>query len=178
MEVIHIKLESFILKNCKLSPLTPDSVSENYVNWLNDENINRFLELRFIKHTNLSIRAYVERVIKSKDTLFYGIYSLNDIHIGNIKLGPINMNHKFADVGFLIGDKNFYNKGIASEALRKICDYAFSLGVLKITAGAYEDNLASIATLKKVGFIIEGYRPNYVCAHKKRIGIYIFGLDP
>jgi RimJ/RimL family protein N-acetyltransferase len=178
MKIIHQKLESFTMHKCQLKPLDIEAVSENYLNWLNDENINQFLELRFTKHTKHSIRSYIESVIRGQDTMFYGIYSLDGIHIGNIKLGPININHKFAEIGFLIGDKKFYKKGIASESLRKICDYAFSLGVLKITAGAYEDNLASIATLKKVGFIIEGYRPNYFYSGKKRSGIYIFGLDP
>jgi len=178
MEISNNKLESFILEKCKLAPLKESSDSDKYLKWLKDEDINQFLESRFDRYSRSSLRSFIKNIIESKNTFFYGIYSLDGIHIGNIKLGPINEHHKFADIGFLIGDKNFYRKGIATEALKKVCNYAFSLGVEKITAGSYENNLASIATLKKVGFSIEGYRSNYVSFKGNRIGVYIFGLNP
>lgn len=178
MEISNNKLESFVLEKCKLAPLKENSDSDKYLNWLRDESINQFLEARFDPYSRSSLRNFIKNIIEAKNTLFYAIYSLDGIHIGNIKLGPINEHHKYADIGFLIGDKNFYRKGIATEALKKVCNYAFSLGVEKITASTYENNLASIATLKKVGFSIEGYRPNQVSFKGRRIGVYIFGLNP
>lgn len=178
MEISYDKLESFNLKKCKLKPLKEDSDLDKYLSWLKDENTNQFLEARFDHHTISSLRIFIKNIIESKNNLFYGIYSLDDIHIGNIKLGPINKNHYTADIGFLIGDKNFYRKGIATEALKKLCEYAFTLGIEKISAGAYENNLASIATLNKAGFSIEGYKSNHVFFKGNRIGVYIFGLNP
>ena len=44
-----------------------------------------------------------------------------DKHIGNIKLGPINWIHRYGDISLLIGDKDYWGKGIATEAIRA-CD--------------------------------------------------------
>lgn len=71
-----------------------------------------------------------------------------DKHIGSNKIGPINRINNFADVGLIIGDKSFGNKGFATEALKLIVDYAFNkLKIRKLTAGIYANNIGSIKAL-------------------------------
>ena len=46
--------------------------------------------------------------------LYFWVFFLkkNNLHIGNIKLGPINSHHNRADIGFIIGDKNIGGRDI------------------------------------------------------------------
>ena len=83
---------------------------------------------------------------KTSDDLFYAIISRDkDKHIGNIKIGLINKNYNYAEVGILIGDKSSWNKGFTTEALKLIVDYAFNkLKIHKLTVGIYANNIGSI----------------------------------
>ena len=72
--------------------LEPDSVSADYVSWLNDPAVNRFLESRWSVATPESTREFVAQQLASPSALFLGIRAraLGARHVGNIKLGPID----------------------------------------------------------------------------------------
>ena len=58
---------------------------------------------------------------------------------------------------YLIGDKNYWRQGYATEVVSHVTQYGFeNLGLEKITAGCYEPNVGSINVLKKNGFKVEG----------------------
>jgi [ribosomal protein S5]-alanine N-acetyltransferase len=176
INIKHNTLEVLVTNFCILKPISLKHVSHRYLAWLNDPDINKFLETRFNEINIAILRDYVASQIKKGDNLFYAIHSLSDTHIGNIKLGPINPNHMTADIGFFIGDKSYHRKGIASHAIIKLCEYGFSMGIKKITAGAYSSNLGSIKTLLKSGFNEEGFRRSQVISDGKREGVSLFGL--
>ena len=132
-------------------------VSENYCRWMNDPEVTRYLESRFHSQTLEDIRAYVLQMQQSSDTLFLAILlKEKDTQIGNIKLGPINPNHRFADIGILIGEKTHWGKGYATEAIRLLSQYAFEkLQIHRLTAGAYANNPGSWRAFEKAGFLRE-----------------------
>ena len=143
-----------------LRKVSPDDVNEAYCRWMNDPTTNRFLESRFCPHSIETLREYV--VNKQGDNLnaFFAIVLSNrDRHIGNIKLGPVDPNHRLADIGILIGEKDCWGKGYASEAISLIVDYAFNiLNLHKVTAGCYAPNKGAIRAFEKTGFVQEGVR--------------------
>jgi [ribosomal protein S5]-alanine N-acetyltransferase len=161
---------------CILRPLLVEHVTPQYVAWLNDPEVNRHLESRFVTQTLESVRAFVDGQRKSGSSLFYGIWGPNETHIGNIKLGPIDHYHLTSDLGFLIGDRDFWGKGIASEAITLIVKLGFDMGLQKITAGSYENNLGSAKALKNAGFLKEGFRANQVIFCDQRFGVDLFGI--
>jgi len=80
-----------------------------------------------------------------------------DHHVGNVTLNRISWIHRTADTGLMIGRKEFWGKGCAFEAWILLIEYAIQrLGLRKIIAGAVAENVASIITLEKLGFKIEG----------------------
>ncbi len=86
-----------------LKELTPKDVSQSYLMWMNDYEVHQFTEQKFKKHNIKSIIEYVKEKKKSKDEFLYGIFLKNNKeHIGNIKLGPINFIHKYADISYFI----------------------------------------------------------------------------
>jgi [ribosomal protein S5]-alanine N-acetyltransferase len=133
-------------------------INNSYCSWLNDPETNRYLESRFI---NWDVEKLVKfyNSIDDKD-LFLAIIDIEkDLHIGNIKISSLDAIHNRAELGLMIGDKRYWGKGIATEAIRLVTDYCFStLCLNKVTAGAYAENKASINAFLKNGFLIEGER--------------------
>lgn len=149
-------------KTIFLRDLKKSDATNEYMNWLNSKKINQFLESRFTKHSIVDIENYIKKMNHDADIIFLAIIRKdNQKHIGNIKLGPINWDHKYAEIGIMIGDKNSWGKGFASEAIKLISDFGFNtLKLHKITAGIYEVNIGSIKAFLKAGFFIEGIRFN------------------
>lgn len=144
----------------RLFVLRPELVTEAYVSWLNDSEVNRFLESRFATHTLESTREYVAGVLASPDYLFFGIESVElGRHVGNIKLGPLNRMHGTAEVGIIIGDRGAWGRGIATSAIAQLSVIARDeLGLRKVTAGCYASNGGSQRAFEKAGYTVEGVR--------------------
>lgn len=144
-------------KNIHLRPVRVSDATKEYVEWLNSPEINQYLEIRFTRHTLKNVKEYIKKVSKDRSFIFLAIIRKDSgKHIGNIKLGPINEYHKRAEIGIMIGDKNSWGRGFAGEAIHLLTNFAFNrLKLRKVIAGAYENNIGSIKTFIKNGFIAE-----------------------
>jgi len=154
--------------------LEESDIGEEYLGWLNDGDVTRYLETGKFPSTLVTIRKYVEHFQDSKTELIFAIVDREtDQHVGNVTLNRINWIHRTADTGLVIGKKEFWGKGYAFEAWSLLIEYAFQrLGLQKIVAGAVADNVASIVTLEKLGFKIEGkFRKEYFVEGEYRDGI-------
>ena len=153
-----------------LRRLTEDDVSEAYVRWINDPDINQYLESRFYEQTIESTKAFIRSVTNDNNYQFGIFIKETDQHIGNIKIGSINHFHKYADIGFLIGEKEYWGKGIASEAIKLATDFAFNtLGLHKLWGGAYAPNVGSMKAFLKNEYVEEGVKKSqYLCN-----GVYV-----
>lgn len=163
-----------------LRTLQADDATDTYLAWLGDPEVNRYLEIRFSEIRDVQeLASFIESVNESPVHLMLGIFIKKDgRHIGNIKLGPIVVPHSRAVVGFLIGDKEAWGQGYATEAIVEICRYGIQvLGLAKITAGCYETNAGSAKALLKSGFAQEASIPSDVAFEERRIASLIFGFN-
>lgn len=141
--------------------LDESDVGEAYVAWLNDPRVNRYLESRFATHTVQSTRDFVRGCRDSASTLMLGIRSqaLGDRHVGNIKLGPIDLRHGLGEVGILIGEPDAWGRGIGRAAIAIVSEIAREqLALRKLTAGCYASNVGSQRAFAGAGFGVEGRR--------------------
>jgi ribosomal-protein-alanine N-acetyltransferase len=138
-------------------PLSLKHLSTEYVNWLNDPEIYRYLDTGG-NYTVEDLKTYLGSVEKSNDILFWAIHlKENKKHIGNIKIDSINDRNKLAVYGIMMGDKQEWGKGYAKEATLKIINYCFTeLHLRKITLGVITDNVPAVELYKKLGFETEG----------------------
>ena len=143
-------------KRLKLSRLDKNFLSQEYVNWLNDVDVNKYLENRGL-YSIKKLEKYLNNV-ESKSILFWAIIRKDTMqHIGNIKIDPISELNKTGEYGVLIGDKFSWGKGYAFEASKKVIEYCFNeLGLRKITLGVVKDNKGAILLYEKLGFTKEG----------------------
>ena len=162
-----------------LRSLTKSDLTPQYLHWLLDEEITRYLELRFSpKQTLETLENFVIAANDSSDTLLLGIFTRDEArHIGNIKIGPVCANHARADLGFLIGEREAWGKGFATEAIIAASRHALTrLGIAKVTAGCYASNRGSARALEKAGFALEARLPEHVSTDGVREDVLLFGL--
>lgn len=145
----------------ELFALEPKHVTPAYVSWVNDPEVNRFLESRFVQQTEDSVRQFVEAAARDQHGLFWGIRSVAlDRHVGNIKLAPIDRHHLRGEVGIMIGDRDAWGLGIGSRALALVSAIADrDLGLRKLTAGCYASNIGSVRAFERAGYTVEAVRP-------------------
>jgi len=143
--------------------LEPRHVAEPYVKWLRDPNVIQYLESRFEVHDLSSTIAYVTRMRADPDVLMLGVHSLDlDRHVGNIKLGPINRRHGLGEIGLMIGERDAWGRGIATDAVNVLAQIAaHQLSIRKLTASCYASNVASERVFSKAGFAVEARLKDY-----------------
>ncbi len=158
--------------------LVSDDINERYLQWMSDKEINRYLESRFTQFDLQELQRHFD-IYLEQGALFLAIEdSVSNLHIGNLKIGPVNPNHKTADIGILIGDPDFRGRGIAAQAIKMVTDYAFeNLGVSRLFCGIYEANTASIRAFQKAGYKIEGVLVRHVVLDGVRSNTLILGQN-
>ncbi len=88
-----------------------------------------------------------KKISKNPLRFLKGIY-LDGVIIGFIN--EVEKNEESIELGYVISPKH-KGKGFATEALDKSINYLLSIGYKEIICGAFEDNLASIRVMQKVG---------------------------
>lgn len=96
--------------------------------------------------------------------------------LGNIGLKIVNSEQKVAEIGFML-KVVAQGKGIASEALKLLINYAFcDVTINKLVAYCSTDNIASYRLLEKVGFIREACLKNNTTINNMPVDDYAYGL--
>jgi len=141
-------------KRIYLRKLDEKDATQKYCSWLNDPEVNKYLETR--EATIEELRQYIKDKNKNPNCLFLGIFKENKKHIGNIKLEPIDFENKKATLGILIGDKEYWGKGIGTEAVKLLVNWSFdNLGLEEVNLGVISENKAAINVYTKAGFRID-----------------------
>ena len=145
----------------RIVPFAEQHLTERYVGWLNDPEVVRFSEQRFVRHTLASCRAYWSS-FEGSHNCFWAIElaggDTSERHIGNIN-AYVDRNNGLADVGILIGDRRIWGKGCGAEAWRAVCNWLFThLNMRKITAGTLSCNLGMLAIMDRTGMVDDGKR--------------------
>ena len=138
--------------------LTYDDITEEYLTWFKDPQVTKYLEVDGENLTKKMAQEYIERGKKNNEYYMYAI-CLKDSnkHIGNLKIGPINWKHNFSDLVIVIGDKECWGKGLASEAIKKGIEIAFNtFNIRKLSGGIYSENVSSVKAYTNAGYFIEG----------------------
>ena len=165
-----------VLQRLTLRTLSETDADGPYLQWMRDPEILQYLEARFRTFTHDDLARYVQTMNADPRVFLFGILITDTAqHIGNIKLGPIDRNHKVGDVGILIGAKEHWGQGFATEAIRGLTKWATgSQGLHKLTAGCYHLNHGSIRAFLKAGWFEEGRRrEQYQCGDQRVDGVLL-----
>lgn len=153
-----------------LQSIDINDVSNTYVDWLNDPQVNQYLETRFTHQNIESVTSFIRATLSKTDEYLFTIRTKDKHHIGNIKIGAINAHHGTGEISLFIGDKDSWGKGYATLAISLITYFAFSnLNLRKISAGAYKSNIASTRAFIKSGYEMDGVKKAHYISNEEVI---------
>ncbi len=154
MIAIKIETKCLVLRN-----LESNDVTQNYVDWLNNPEINKYLSCANTFQTMEACISYVQSYQKRNDAALIGIFlKENGLHIGNLTFSTVDWHNKSVAVGISIGRKEYTRKGLAKEALSSIVEHCFEqLKFHRLWAGINVENIRSLNLFIKCGFKIEKF---------------------
>ncbi|MDQ3194204.1 MAG: GNAT family N-acetyltransferase [Bacteroidota bacterium] len=144
--------------NIYISPLSKNDISDEYVSWLNDEEICKENSHATFPNTKKKTADYIKSLENSKEEIAFAIkWKKNNKHIGNIAIKNIDRINRSAELAIIIGDKNYWSKGVGSDAYRMLIDYGFkTLNLNRISSGQTVSNTGMIMVCEKMGMKKEG----------------------
>lgn len=179
--------------NITLRQIELEDCTTTYVEWLNNPDVNQYLETKWSQQTMESVRNFVISQRGNEHSILFAIMwdpdggrerqeiagrdNRSGQHIGNIKIGPINEHYRHADISYFIGDKALWNKGIATEAIRLVTEFGFDeLKLHRVEAGAYAAAVGSWKALEKNGFVREAVFREQVISNGNYMDVYRYGI--
>ena len=148
-----MKNKKIIGNKYKLIPFCIDDVNDDYISWLNDPDVNKFLETRHNNQTLDDVFRYISGFYKEQEKYIWGIYPINGDLIGTITLNNVDRNNGVAELGIMIGDIDYWGKLASENAINLVLNFAFKeIGLNNITGGCYSTNIGMVFTFKRLGF--------------------------
>ena len=141
-----------------LVPLDRARHLENYLCWMNDPEVVRWLGGEGRPITRASEGSWFDRHESGvKDEIVFAIETLEGVHIGTSSLMDLDDRNGRAVCGTLLGDRGSWGKGYGTDAARIRNRYAFEVRELRIlTSKVFAPNEASLRMLRRVGFVEYG----------------------
>ena len=133
----------------QLRSFVESDISDTYISWLNDKEVVRYSNQRFLNHTVESSRNYLKSFLDSNN-IYMAIEDKKTKELYGSITAYIQPNHGVADIGLMIGNKNSWGRGIGSEAWALMMEFLFSqCNVRKITGGTLKVNTGMVSIMKK-----------------------------
>lgn len=107
-------------------------------------------------YTLADAENFLEKYAGLESSQIFAIEYRGD-YVGNIGLHKgTDVYRKSAEIGYFLGEP-YWNLGIMTKAVNLICDFGFkNMDIVRIHAGIFEFNPASMRVLEKCGFKKEG----------------------
>ena len=140
----------------------------NYRAWFTDPDVTRFNSHGLFPYTQKAMKQYIQSLRESQDIIVWAMLvptgqeeiwhrESQGKHIGNVTLQRINRIYLSAEMAIVIGEKDFWGAGYATEALTALYDHGFNrLNLHRIWSGTAATNEGMRAVFVKLGMKEEG----------------------
>jgi len=137
-----------------LRPLVIEDIHHGYISGLNDNQVNRYLEVRHIVQTEQSVIKFVRDNQEAKNDVLFGIWRDDDQnHCGTVRLHGVDDINRSAHIGLCIFEKSAWGHGLGSKTIACVTKWAIcELNLRWIEAGIYEENIASQKAFLSAGY--------------------------
>jgi len=142
-----------------LGPIRRDLIS-TYLRWINDFEVTRTLDLPMRPFPLEFEENWYQRMTQSDHDISFTVYEGKTLRpIGNAGLHQIDHQHRSAEFGMAIGEKEFWGKGYGTETTALLLEYGFrNLGLHNIMLRVFANNEAAIRAYQRAGFRPIGVR--------------------
>lgn len=158
-----------------LKPLKQSYVNQNYLNWFADKDIKN--NITFKPQSINDLKINVINFLRDKNTLFFYSIFFKKNHIGNVKIDNVNKKNNSANLGILIGNKNYRRIGLGREVIEFIKGLCFKNNIYNIYLGCSKKNINALNLYLKLDFkIIKNLEKSYILVFNYVPSKLILGL--
>ena len=135
-----------------------EDLEGNWYSWLNDPVVTKYQNKGIIPNTKEKQDEYYNLMTNSDNDIILAIVEKKTHkHIGSVGLHKIDWIHRSAELGIIIGEREYWGKRYGKIVWNLITGYGFNvLNLHRIYAHIIKKNLASIKSAKASGFKVEG----------------------
>lgn len=128
--------------------------------------------------TLLDEEKWFESCTALKDKYNFAIETLQDnIYLGGCGINEIDWKNSKAVVGIFIGNKEYWDKGYGTDAMRVLIKFIFNeMNINKIKLNVHDFNERAIRSYEKCGFKKEGVLRNELYRDGRYYDIIVMGL--
>lgn len=127
----------------------------HFLKWWRDKELTVLTSGDHTPMTDKEIEKQIREMANDKKAHHWMIKADGKI-VGHININKID--EKSAELQIVIGEKEYWGKGIGFEAIKQVLEQAGSLGYRKITVEVRPENTRAINLYKKSGFIKQGLK--------------------
>ena len=127
--------------------------------WINDRDVTLYLGARYEASLAFEEGFMAERAgtPHSFAAANFAIETKDGVHIGFCGLHRGRPEERTADLGIMIGDKDYHERGFGTDAMLAIVRFAFEqMNLHRVSLGVFEFNQRALAVYARVGFVEEG----------------------
>lgn len=134
-----------------------------FLNWVNDPEVTENLML-VSPMSRVEEERWYENMLDRPPSEHVFVIEIEDDQqpgewraIGTCQFISIDWRNRSAEVGIIIGEKNFWSQGYGTESMRLLLAHGFNtLNLHRVWLQVYEKNHRGIRAYEKAGFIHEG----------------------
>jgi RimJ/RimL family protein N-acetyltransferase len=147
-------------KRVRLRAIEMDDL-DRFTAWMNDPEVTQYLSTAdYYPTSRLAQEQWLQAASTRTrfDDLLLAIETLESArHIGSIALHSTSASNRRAELGIMIGDKDYGSRGYGTDAILTILRFAFDeMNLHRVYLTVLTHNARAIACYKKCGFIEEG----------------------
>ena len=171
---VHTFIEGELID---LLPLNSDHV-ELYSKWENNPKVRKYARTEIPITVDESKKYLEQGKSKIRTRIMFEIWHKKDEKpIGFCEFDDIFWSYRIAHIGYLIGEVEYWGKGIGTELVKLLLEYGFKeLNLHKITVDVVVPNLSSIRCIEKNGFRLEGTLKKEMYIDGKYYDVLKYGL--
>lgn len=129
--------------------------------WINDRDVTKYLGGTARYAMSMAAEEAWMRTLCSQqmsyERVFFAIETKDGRHIGNTNLFNSSPEVRLAELGIMIGDKEYWNRGYGTDAMLTLVRFGFEqMNLHRIALGVFAFNDRAQAVYRKVGFVEEG----------------------
>lgn len=129
-----------------------------FIRWLNDPRVTRYLNAQF-SFSHAMEEKWFEGVSTDPNRVHWAI-TLGETLIGTTGIEDINWISRTAVTGIMIGEPDYWGKGVASAVMRRRAQYAFErLNLEALYTEIFVENGGSLRAVQKAGYVEYGRKP-------------------
>ncbi len=153
-------------------------LAKTYVRWKNHPRVRKYARGVVPRRLEDQTKRFEERSGLMRNHISLDVWHKKDKKpIGQIGIGHIDWINGWGNAFLQIGEPDYWNKDIGTEATKLLVEYAFNeLNLNKLHGGVAVDNIGSWSVAGKIGFKFEGTKKHEMYVDGKYVDTKIFQI--